>query len=231
MAGDGEVSKTEYVLMPQCIIFDFDYTLGDSSRGHRRMLQFRVRTAVPAALIERSHLPHIGMSLPHALVVLAGQGQAERAEEFQRLFLERADEVMHGATRVFEFVSPMVTALTRRGIALGIVSTKFRARIETVLRREFLSGRFAVIVGGDDVTVPKPHPSGLLRAASALGCDPEHCLYVGDSVTDAETARRAGVPFAAVLSGVTERVAFEGYEPSMILDCAGELPEALGFGM
>lgn len=231
MAGDGGVNETEYVLMPHCIIFDFDYTLGDSSAGIVECFNYAFeRLSLPPS--SKEAICHtIGMSLPHALVVLAGQGQAERAEAFQRLFLERADEVMHGATRVFEFVSPMVNALARRGIALGIVSTKFRARIEAVLRRENLSGRFAVIVGGEDVTVPKPHPSGLLRAAAALGCDPEHCLYVGDSVTDAETARRAGVPFAAVLSGVTERVAFEGYEPSMILDCAGELPEALGLGL
>jgi phosphoglycolate phosphatase-like HAD superfamily hydrolase len=34
-------------------------------------------------------------------------------------------------------------------------------------------------------------------------------LYVGDSVTDAEAARRAGLPFVAVLSGVTLRDAFD----------------------
>ena len=47
-------------------------------------------------------------------------------------------------------------------------------------------------------------------------------------MTDAETARRAGVPFAAVLSGVTEREAFAGYQAVMILESAGELPGALG---
>ena len=49
-------------------------------------------------------------------------------------------------------------------------------------------------------------------------------------MTDAESARRAGVPLAAVRSGVTERAAFEGYEPAMILECARELPGVLGLG-
>ena len=77
----------------------------------------------------------------------------------------------------------------------------------------------------------KPDPTGLLRAVGALGTPKERCLYVGDSLTDAETARRAGVRFAAVLSGVTKREAFAEYEPTMVLESAGELPAALGIGM
>ena len=108
------------------------------------------------------------------------------------------------------------------------MSTKFRRRIEAVLQRDNLAGRFAVIVGGEDVDALKPDPTGLLRAAARLDGNVQRCLYVGDSVTDGETAQRAGVPFAAVLSGVTERNAFARYEPVMILGCAGDLPGALG---
>ena len=74
----------------------------------------------------------------------------------------------------------------------------------------------------------KPDPTGLLRAAARLDGNVERCLYVGDSVTDGEAAQRAGVPFAAVLCGVTERHAFAQYEPVMIPGCAGDLPGALG---
>ena len=216
--------------LPRSIIFDFDYTLGDSSTGIIECINHALeRLSLPPS--SEDAIRHtIGMSLPRALVVLAGEEQAGRAEEFQRLVRERADEVMHDATNMFGFVSSLVDTLSRHGITLGIVSLKFRSRIEAVLRRDNLSGRFAVIVGGEDVTVPKPDPAGLLRAVAMLKCDPERCLYVGDSLTDAETARRAGVPFAAVLSGVTGRVAFEGYEPAMILGCAAELPGVLGLG-
>ena len=91
-----------------------------------------------------------------------------------------------------------------------------------------MGGRFGIIVGGEDVETLKPDPTGLLRAVDALGTPKEQCLYVGDTVTDSETARRAGVPFAAVLSGVTEREAFAEYEPVMVLESAGELTEVFG---
>ena len=96
-----------------------------------------------------------------------------------------------------------------------------------MLRRDGLDRRFEVIIGGEDVEELKPDPTGLLWAVDALSTPRERCLYVGDSVTDAETARRAGVPFVAVLSGVTERKAFEDFEPVMVLESAGELPALL----
>jgi len=57
-----------------------------------------------------------------------------------------------------------------------------------------------------------------------------HCreaLYVGDSVIDGQTARRAGVRFVAVLTGATPRAALEELEPVGVLDDVGEIPSWL----
>ena len=209
------------------VIFDFDYTLADSSIGIIECANYALgRLGLPAACDDA--IRHtIGMSLAATLHALAGEERSDLGEEFTRLFIERADEVMHDSTVVYEFVPSLVDALSRQKIALGIVSSKGRWRIEGILRREGLDGRFDVIVGGEDVEELKPDPSGLLRAAGALGTPKERCLYVGDSVTDAETARRAGVSFVAALSGVTEREAFAEYAPVMALENAGELPGML----
>ena len=214
--------------MPRSVIFDFDYTLADSSAGVIECVNHALQGLSLPTSSDDAIRHTIGMSLPCALVALTGEDHAEHADEFQRLFMERADEVMHDATMLFEFVPSLLDSLSRHGITLGIVSTKFRRRIEAVLQRDNLTGRFEVIVGGEDVKALKPDPTGLLRAAARLDGNVERCLYVGDSVTDGEAAPRAGVPFAAVLSGVTERHAFAQYEPVMILGCAGDLPGALG---
>ena len=209
------------------VIFDFDYTLADSSDGVIECVNYALgRLGLPAAADDA--IRHtIGMSLPRTLTALVGEEHAEHSDEFMRLFIERADVVLHDLITVFEFVPQMVDVLLRSGITLGIVSSKFRRRIERVLLRDGLDGRFEVIVGGEDVETLKPDPTGLLRAVDTLGTPRELCLYVGDSVTDAETARRAGVRFAAVLSGVTVREAFADYEPVMVLGCAAELPVML----
>ena len=212
----------------ESVIFDFDYTLADSSVGIIECANYALRRLGLPSASDDAIRRTIGMSLTRTLPKLAGEEHAGLGEEFMRLFIERADEVMHDSTVVYGFVPSMVDALSEQGIKIGIVSSTGRRRIEGILRREGLDGRFAVIVGGEDVEELKPDPSGLLRAAQVLNTPKEHSLYVGDSVTDAETARRAGVPFVAALSGVTERKAFAEYAPVTLLESAARLPGMLG---
>lgn len=67
----------------------------------------------------------------------------------------------------------------------------------------------------------------MFAAIERLECALESVVYVGDSVVDAELAKRAGVSMIVVLSGVTPREHFEDYEPLAVLQSIGELPEFL----
>ncbi len=213
------------------IVFDFDYTLADSSTGVIESVNYALgRLGLPGASDEAIRKT-IGLSLPNTLVALAGQKHAGHADEFFRLFVERADVVMHDATQLFGFVPNVVEQLRDAGYSLGIVSSKFRRRIEAVLERDGLSGHFEVVVGGEDVKAFKPDPSGLLSALERLSSTSQDTLYVGDSVTDAETARRASVPFVAVLSGTTLRSDFAGHPAHDVLENVAELPALLRSGL
>jgi phosphoglycolate phosphatase len=205
------------------VIFDFDYTLADSSRGVLECINHAFKgMGLPKVAAEDAQRT-IGLSLPDILVALAGREQEGRGGEFARLFVEKADEVMTDLTDIFEDVPSVIKHLKREGVTIGIVSTKFRRRIEEVLGREELLEPFDIIVGGEDVSRHKPDPEGLLVVIERLGGSPLGSLYVGDSVTDAETARRAGVPFAVVLNGVTPREAFTDYPSYYILENLSEL--------
>jgi phosphoglycolate phosphatase len=114
-------------------------------------------------------------------------------------------------------VPETVKALRELDIQLAIVSQKRRRYIQPILEREGLLEMFDAIVGGGDAAY-KPSPEGLLLAVTQTNSDPQNCVYVGDSKTDAETARRADIPFIAVLSGVTPRAAFEAYDVYAVLE-------------
>ncbi len=207
----------------QAIIFDFDYTLADSSEGVIECINFALdRLGLPLAADDEIR-PTIGLSLPDALVMLVGKDYVQHTDEFTRLFVERADEVMTGVTELFDLVPETVAALQRWGIRLGIVTLKYRYRIESVLRREQLTDAFEVIIGFEDVSEQKPNPTGLLTAVERLECVPQNCFYVGDSITDAKTAQQANIDFIAVLSGVTPRAAFEDYDVYAVLKDVSEL--------
>lgn len=212
----------------KAILFDFDYTLADSSRGVARCVNDALRDmGLPAALPEAIYRT-IGMSLAETLLSLAGPERAPQGPEFARRFKQHADQVMADLTVLYPTVDPAMRVLRRQGVKLGIVSTKFRYRIEGILQRDGLRDLFDVIVGGEDVAAHKPDPEGLCRAMADLHCPPMQVLYVGDSVIDAETARRAGVSFVAVLTGVTGRSGFAGYPAIEVIESLAQLPERLG---
>jgi len=209
------------------VLFDFDYTLADSSRGVVECINYALRgIGLPQASPEEIRRT-IGLSLPNTLTRLAGKEHAERSHEFGRLFVERADQVMADLTRVLDDVPEVIGHLKDGGMALGIVSTKFRYRIEEVLRRAALLEPFDVIVGGEDVQSHKPDPESLLTAIEKMNGSPQTSVYVGDSVTDAETAKRAEVPFIAVLSGVTSRDSFDRYPVFKIMENLREIMDLI----
>ena len=207
----------------QTVIFDFDYTLADSSRGVVECINSAlVRLGLPAVSAEEARRT-IGLSLSDTFTHLTGKSTVQ-SDEFARVFVERANEVMTDLAVLLESVPEAVTMLKRQGLTLGIVSTKFRYRIQSILCREGLLDSFDVIVGGEDVSRHKPDPEGVLLVMERLKSSPTDSVYVGDSLVDAETARRARVPFIAVLSGVTPRDAFDGYDVYQILERVSDMP-------
>lgn len=206
----------------QTIIFDFDYTLVDSARGTIDSVNFAFsQMGLPLAsddTIRRT----IGLSLPDILTALTGEADPKRVDEFTRLFFQRADETMVALAEFFAGVPQTIKTLQRLSLQLAIVSQKNRHYIQGILAKENLIDAFPVIVGGGDAAY-KPNPEGLHMAIAQMSGTPEQCVYVGDSVTDAETARRADITFIAVLSGVTPREAFEDYDVYAVLDGASDL--------
>jgi phosphoglycolate phosphatase len=95
------------------------------------------------------------------------------------------------------------------------------------LRREKIEHFFDVIIGGENVSKNKPDPEGLHLALEKLESTPEETVYIGDSQVDAETSKRGGIKFVAVLSGVTVRHQFESYNVWSFMNDLSELPELL----
>lgn len=210
------------------ILFDFDYTLADSSSAVVECANSALREMGLPGASEHAICRTIGLALPETLARLAGEQHSHRADEFRRHWRQRSDQIMVAWTQIFPYVPGTLEGLKQCKFDLGIVSTKYRERIEAVLGREGLAHYFDTIVGGEDVEAFKPDPGGLLAAIEQLAIPLDRALYVGDSVTDAETARRAGVAFLAVLSGKTEPEEFADYPVEAVVRSVAELPGFVG---
>ncbi len=212
----------------RAVVFDFDFTLADSSAGAVECINFALAQLSFASVSPERARRTIGLSLPETFLALTGVGDQALASDFAGHFVRRADQVMESLTYLYDAVPQTVDSLHGFGIGLGIVSTKFRYRIENTLAREKLLDRFDAIVGGRDVTRLKPDPAGLFRVLTQLGVEADEAIYVGDHVVDAEAAERAGVSFIAALSGTCREEDFTGYPVQAFIDGVGGLVGALG---
>jgi phosphoglycolate phosphatase len=208
-------------------IFDFDFTLGDSSRAvvhcvNQAVTEMGLRPVDPEDVTRT-----IGLTLETALEKLLGISDPVVQAEFKTRFVRAADDVMVAGTELLEGVLPALDSIGGNGVRLGIVSTKYRYRIEDILDRFGERHRFSVIVGGDDVKAHKPDPEGLSLALSTLGIPGTEALYVGDHLVDALAAAGAGIPFVGVLTGNTDAEEFRTKPGVGVVDGVRNLPSFL----
>ena len=197
-------------------IFDFDYTLADSSRGivmcYRHVLTREGFLDVTDEQIKRT----IGKTLEDSFSEMTGITDPQHLASMKQQYVQHADSCMTANTHLFPETREVLQRLKQQGARIAILSTKYRYRIEELAARDFPEGFFDLIVGGEDVRQMKPNPEGLLLAMERLGVTPAETLYLGDSVVDALTARAASVPFAGILHGVTTHRELAAYPHTAI---------------
>ena len=211
----------------RAVLFDFDYTLGDTTEGivlsANAALKRMGLQEQPEEAIRRT----IGLSLRDTYRALTGDGNPEAAESFAAFFREKADQVMAESAVLYPCVPTLLKALRAQEIRTGIVTTKFRYRILQILGKYGLTDSVDCIVGAEDVKKEKPSPEGILLAMERLGAQKEETLYVGDSAVDAAAAERACVDFAGVLTGTTPEEALRGRTCVWIGKEVGEIKKGL----
>jgi phosphoglycolate phosphatase len=192
-------------------LFDFDYTLANSSEGivmcYQHVLHRHGFNEITEEAIKRT----IGKTLEESFQIMTGIDDADILKGYRKEYVAEADKFMTVHTHLFPETKEVLETLKERGNQVGIISTKYRYRIEECVNQHFAKGFFDVIIGGEDVTASKPDPQGILAALNRLECERNEVLYVGDSTVDAETAERAGVDFVGVLNGVTTRSELEAF--------------------
>ena len=213
----GENRVHTSLLDAKAVLFDFDFTLADSSVGIIACINYGLtRLGLPEAQPDEI-MATVGLYIPEALIALVGEEHRPRGQEFFGYFTEKADEVMADGTDIYPAAGRVIPMLAGLGYRVGIVSTKYRYRIEAMMEDSGLLDCLDVIIGGEDVTRHKPAPDGLIKAAERLDHGVEDCVYVGDSHVDAGAAQSAGMSFVAVLSGTTTAEVFYDYPNVAIL--------------
>jgi phosphoglycolate phosphatase len=212
------------------IVFDLDGTLVDTAPD---------LVATLNVVLGREGLPEIAYAAARNMVgggarvmierALAAEGRVLGPAEIERLYRDFiAHYTAHIAdrSRPFPGVEEALSTFERAGCRLAVCTNKLEALSVRLLDALSLTHRFAAICGADTFAVAKPDAAILHRTVARAGGRPERAVMIGDSVTDIQVARAAGIAVVAVDFGYTETPVAE-LGPDRVVGSFAALPEAV----
>jgi phosphoglycolate phosphatase len=212
------------------VVFDLDGTIVDTAPDlviatNRTLNAFDI-DAVDEAVVKR-FVGHGSKAMLHAAVKYLGYNVGERElDEMSDRFIAFYGENIAGESRPFPGLVEALTELARGGALLGVCTNKRENLSLKLLQALDLRDHFGAVLGADTLTVRKPDPAHLLETVARLGGDPARAVMVGDSETDAKTAKAARIPFIAVSFGY-RNCAIEELGADAVIDHFDELIPAL----
>ena len=114
---------------------------------------------------------------------------AECVESFREIYAQN----WNVRTRRYVGVADLLDAATARGLKMAILSNKPDAFTRRCVDAHLSAWQFQAVLGQRDGVPPKPDPAGPREIVDRLEIPAEHFLYLGDTPTDVETARTAGM--------------------------------------
>lgn len=191
------------------IIFDLDGTLVDTAPDLCRALNHVLEKHRRPTVDEETVRAYVG----RGALKLIERGISDGGEPLDRAVLKEleADFLIHyqaniaRQSRPFPGAVDALTAFSDRGARLGVCTNKREALSRQLLQALDLLRFFPAVLGADTLDVRKPDPAHILETVKRLGGDPKKSVMVGDSETDVEAARNAGVPIVVVSFGYTSQ--------------------------
>jgi phosphoglycolate phosphatase len=217
-------------MRPPIIVFDLDGTLIDTAPDLIDSLNHALEGNGFDA-VDHGHVgAHVGMGGRAMIerVFTLNQRRIDPAiiERHHEVFLQHYTAGIPGRSRPYPGVLKAIARAAEHGYIFAICTNKPQGMALSLIERLGLTYLFSAICGADTFAFRKPDPRHLTETIARAGGDPARALMVGDSRTDIDTAKAAGIPVVAVDFGYTDRHVRE-FEPSKVISHYDELTVAL----
>lgn len=212
------------------IVFDLDGTLIDTAPDLLDSLNHSLAAGeIPAVDVAgfKRFVGHGGkVMIERAFAARQKALAADEHDRLLRLFLDHYTANIPGRSRAYPGVLEAIARFEAAGYLVAVCTNKYEANSLALIEALGLTKHFAMIAGQDTFAFRKPDPRHLTETIARAGGDPRKAVMVGDSQTDIDTAKAAGIPVVAVDFGYTDRNVRE-FEPSVVISHFDELTVGL----
>lgn len=183
----------------KAFLFDLDGVLVSTEHNHFLAWQ-RCAHSLGIDFTEKENELLKGVSRVDSLKkILELGGKTIPAAEFEALLKSKNDFYLESIqelnqSNLLPGVLNLLNEAKANGILLGVGSSSKNANF--ILDKLSISSYFEVVIDGNGVTDPKPHPEVFLNGAKALGLTPDVCFVFEDAASGIAAAKAGG--FTAV---------------------------------
>ncbi|GIE96687.1 HAD family hydrolase [Paractinoplanes rishiriensis] len=123
----------------------------------------------------------------------------------------------------------VIVAARQAGLPVAVVSNNSAGAVTAYLTEHRLAGHVAPVIGRAyaDPDRMKPNPEPISRAVRLLGVPPERSVLVGDSLSDIEGGRAAGVHVIAYANRPQKANPFRQAGADVVITSMGSIAELL----
>ena len=212
------------------LVFDLDGTLVSSMEDLVVTLN-EVMTAAGHAPIPKEEVAHmVGMGarvlIQRGLDYNGVTWTDQQIDPLYRHFLDHYLDNIAVHTRPFDGVVAALERFRGEGWRLAVCTNKAERLTHPLLAALDLARHFDAVVGGDTFSVAKPHAEPVHGAIHRAGGEIGGSIMIGDSGTDIDAARNAGIPVIAVDFGYTV-VPVRDLSPDRVISHFDELAGAI----
>lgn len=213
------------------VIFDLDGTLIDSRLDLVHSVNAALRHIGHAELPDDVIASYVGDGAPILIQRALGGEVVEEAVVRKGLefFLSYYREHKLDHTTVYPGIVEALTAIqrTRNGAGasqrkMAVLSNKPVNPSRAIVEALGLGKFFSQVYGGNSFSTKKPDPEGARQLLAEYVIQPEQAVIIGDSHTDIETGRNAGMHTIGVMYGFAPH-SLEQAAPDVLVDEPGEL--------
>ncbi len=127
--------------------------------------------------------------------------KVENKKEIHKYYTGIYDNDFMYLTAPYDGVIDMLKELKKNGIQTAILSNKDDSTAKKVSDVLFEEGLVDLCLGARPGVPLKPEPDAVFEIMKHFGVTKQECLYIGDTATDIQTAKNAGLYSVGVLWG------------------------------
>jgi len=203
------------------IVFDLDGTLIESYEA----IYLALKDCFQHFEKEIFPFPDLKIHLrPDLEATLSQLFRPEEVTKAVPIMRKRYEEVYLDHTHLLDSAKEVLNMLHSDGVILGVASNKFGRFSRGALMHLGISDCFKSVVGAKDVPRNKPFPDMIHRVLKEMQVPPEEAIFVGDTPTDIETGKEAGVDTYALPTGFHSKEDLARGTPKRILRHLKDLP-------